>query len=34
MPFPAVRAWLARTQALPRCLPPPAYDGARGPLVE
>ena len=33
-PFPAVRAWLARIQALPRYLPPPAYDGAGGPLIE
>jgi glutathione S-transferase len=33
-PCPAVRGWLARIQALPRYLPPPAYDGAGGPLVE
>jgi glutathione S-transferase len=33
-PYPAVRAWLARIQALPRYLPPPAYDGAGGPLIE
>ena len=32
--YPAVRAWLARIQALPRYLPPPEYDGAGGPLVE
>jgi glutathione S-transferase len=31
--FPAVRAWFARMQALPNYLPPPAYDGAGGPLV-
>jgi glutathione S-transferase len=31
---PAVRAWLARIQALPGYLPPPQYDGAGGPLVE
>jgi glutathione S-transferase len=33
-PFPAVRAWFARIQALPRYLPPPEYDGAGGQLVE
>lgn len=33
-PYPAVRAWLARIQALPRYLPIPVYDGAGGPLVE
>jgi glutathione S-transferase len=33
-PYPAVRAWLERIQALPRYLPPPAYDGTGGPLVE
>ena len=33
-PYPGVRAWLARIKALPRYLPPPAYDGAGGPLVE
>jgi glutathione S-transferase len=33
-PYPAVRAWLARIQALPGYLPPPPYDGAGGPLVE
>lgn len=33
-PYPAVRAWLARVQSLPRYLPPPEYDGAGGPLVE
>ncbi len=33
-PYPAVRAWFARIQALPHYLPPPAYDGAGGPLVE
>lgn len=33
-PYPAVRAWLARIQALPGYLPPPVYDGAGGPLVE
>ena len=32
--FPAVRAWFSRIQALPHYLPPPAYDGAGGPLVE
>ena len=33
-PFPAVRAWLRRVEALPRYLPIPVYDGAGGPLVE
>jgi len=33
-PYPAVRAWLARVQALPRYLPTPPYDGAGGPPVE
>lgn len=33
-PYPAVRAWLGRIAALPNYLPPPAYDGAGGPLVE
>jgi glutathione S-transferase len=33
-PYPAVRAWLARIQALPGYLPTPIYDGAGGPLVE
>jgi glutathione S-transferase len=33
-PYPHVRAWLARIQALPGYLPTPAYDGAGGPLVE
>jgi glutathione S-transferase len=33
-PFPAVRAWLRRIEALPRYLPIPVYDGAGGPLVE
>jgi glutathione S-transferase len=33
-PYPAVRAWLARIQALPGYLPTPPYDGAGGPLVE
>lgn len=33
-PYPAVRAWLARIQSLPRYLPTPPYDGAGGPLVE
>ena len=33
-PYPAVCAWLARIQSLPRYLPIPAYDGAGGPLVE
>jgi glutathione S-transferase len=33
-PYPAVRRWLARIQALPGYLAPPAYDGAGGPLVE
>ena len=33
-PYPRVRAWLARIQALPGYLPTPAYDGAGGPLVE
>ena len=32
--YPAVRAWLARVQALPGYLPTPPYDGAGGPLVE
>ena len=33
-PYPAVRTWLARVQALPGYLPTPVYDGAGGPLVE
>lgn len=33
-PYPAVRAWLARIQNLPKYVPPPVYDGAGGPLVE
>ncbi len=33
-PFPAVSAWFARIQALPHYLPPPAYDGAGGELIE
>lgn len=33
-PYPGVRAWLARIQALPGYLPTPPYDGAGGPLVE
>jgi len=33
-PYPEVRSWLARIQALPRYLPTPAYDGAGGPLVD
>jgi glutathione S-transferase len=33
-PYPAVRAWLARIQALPGYLSTPPYDGAGGPLVE
>ena len=33
-PWPAVRAWLARIQALPGYLPTPVYDGAGGPLIE
>jgi glutathione S-transferase len=33
-PYPGVRAWLARVQALPGYLPTPPYDGAGGPLVE
>lgn len=33
-PYPAVRAWFARIQALPNYLPPPEYDGAGGPPVE
>ena len=32
--IPAVKAWLARIQALPRYLPVPVYDGAGGALVE
>jgi glutathione S-transferase len=33
-PYSAVRNWLGRIAALPQYLPPPAYDGAGGPLVE
>lgn len=33
-PYPAVKAWLARVQALPGYLDIPPYDGAGGPLVE
>jgi glutathione S-transferase len=33
-PYPGVRAWLRRIAGLPRYLPPPAYDGAGGPLVD
>jgi glutathione S-transferase len=33
-PYPGVRAWLARIQALPGYLPTPPYDGAGGPLVQ
>lgn len=33
-PYPGVRAWLTRIQALPGYLPTPPYDGAGGPLVE
>lgn len=33
-PYPGVRAWLARIQALPGYLPTPPYDGAGGPLVD
>lgn len=33
-PYPGVRAWLRRIEALPRYLPPPVYDGAGGPLVD
>jgi glutathione S-transferase len=33
-PFPGVRAWLARIEALPGYLPIPDYDGAGGPRVE
>lgn len=33
-PYPGVRAWLRRIEALPRYLPPPVYDGAGGPPVE
>jgi len=32
-PYPAVRAWLKRVEALPGYLPTPVYDGAGGPLV-
>ena len=33
-PYSGVRAWLRRIEMLPRYLPPPAYDGAGGPLIE
>ncbi len=33
-PYPAVRAWLRRVEALPGYLPTPVYDGAGGPLVD
>ena len=33
-PYPGVRAWLTRIQALPGYLPTPPYDGAGGPQVE
>lgn len=33
-PYPGVRAWLRRIEALPGYLPIPVYDGAGGPLVE
>jgi len=33
-PYPGVRAWLARVNALQNYLPPPEYDGAGGPLVK
>jgi glutathione S-transferase len=33
-PYPAVKAWFGRIEALPNYLPPPAYDGAGGPLIE
>lgn len=33
-PYPGVRVWLARIQALPGYLPTPPYDGAGGPLVD
>lgn len=32
-PYPGVRAWLARIEALRGYLPTPAYDGAGGPLI-
>jgi glutathione S-transferase len=33
-PYPGVRAWLRRIEALPGYLPTPPYDGAGGPLVD